>query len=84
MNIHTAKFINLSDIAPLIGEDVEGLGERLSDVFTWGDTDLSLVRLPLLLAQLEESEEETIMEALWDIIGTNPADAFEYFVNLAA
>jgi hypothetical protein len=84
MNIHTAKFFNLSDIAPLIGEDVEGLRERLSDTFTWGDTDASLVRLPLFLAQLEESEEETIMESLQDIIGTSPADAFEYFVNLTA
>lgn len=84
MKIYTTKHFNLSDIAPLIGEDMEGLGERLSDTFTWGDTDASLVRLPLFLAQLEESEEESIMEALWDIIGTSPADAYEYFVNLAA
>lgn len=84
MNIHTTKFFNLSDIAPLIGEDVEGLGERLSDTPIWEDRDASLVRLPLFLAHLEMSEEKTIMEALWDIIGTSPADAYEYFVNLTA
>jgi hypothetical protein len=84
MTIQTTKHFNLSDIATTLGVDPEDLAELADGAFTWGDTDCALVSLPKFLGLLEESEEETVMEVLWDIIGTEPAAAAEYFVNLAA
>ena len=84
MNIHTAKYFNLSDIATVLGVDVDDLAELADGGFSWGDTDCALVTLPRFLGLLEESDEETVMEALWDIIGFEPAAAAEYFVNLTA
>ena len=84
MTIQTTKHFNLSDIATTLGVDAEDLAELADGAFTWGDTDCALVSLPKFLGLLEVSEEETVMEALWDIIGTEPAAAAEYFVNLAA
>lgn len=82
--IHTVKYINLSDISACVGEDLESFSERLSDFYTWGDTDIVLVNLSGVLRVLNISEEENVMEALWDIIGTTPEDASKYFVNLTS
>ncbi len=84
MNIHTARYINLSDIATVLGVDVDDLAELADGGFTWGDTDHALVNLPRFLGLLEVHDEETVMETLWDIIGTEPAAAADYYVNLAA
>lgn len=84
MNIQTAPFINLSEIATILGEDIDDLTELVDGVFTWGDTDVALVSLPRFLGELSEEDEEVVMEALWDVIGTDTRDAMKYFVNLAA
>jgi hypothetical protein len=81
INLKTVKYFKLTQIAELLGEDIDDLSESLDGAFTWGDTDLALVNLPRFLAELEVHEEETIMEALWGIIGTQPEDAAEYYVN---
>ena len=82
MTIQTAQYIKLSDIAAVLGVDVDDFSETFSDIYTWGDVDKSLVLLPEFLGQLEEHEEEVVMEALWDIIGTDVRDAAKYFVSL--
>jgi predicted XRE-type DNA-binding protein len=82
MKIHTAKYISLSEVATVLGVDRDDLAELADGEFTWGDTDISLVSLPKFLGLLEMHEEETIMESLWDIIGTELAAA-DYYVNLA-
>lgn len=84
MTIQTAKYINLSDIAAILDEDVNDLSELINGAFTWGDTDMALVSLPRFLGELSQPEEEVVMEALWDIIGTDVRDAMNYSVNLAA
>jgi|LakMenEpi03Aug12_release.lakeMendotaPanAssembly.Ray.scaffolds.fasta_scaffold2984721_1 hypothetical protein len=83
MNIHTAKYVNMSDIAEVLGIDVDDLAEQF-DEYTWGDTEMAFITLPVFLRNLDINDEETVMESLWDIIGTEPAAAAEYYVNLAA
>ena len=84
MTIQTAQYINLSDIATVLGVDVDDFSETFTDTYTWGSVDKSLLSLPEFLSQLEVHEEEAVMESLWDIIGTDARDAAKYFVNLAA
>lgn len=85
MNIQTAKYFNLSDIATVLGEDFDDLAELVDGGFaSSGDTEVALVTLPKFLGLLEEHQEDTVMEALWDIIGKDSAAAGEYFVNLTA
>ena len=83
MNIHTAKYVNMSDIAEVLGIDVDDLAEQF-DEYTWGDTEMTFISLPAFLRNLDVNDEETVMESLWDIIGTEPAAAADYYVNLAA
>jgi hypothetical protein len=84
MSIQTVECVNLTDIAIVIGEDIDDLAEKIGlDWFTWGDTDRALVALPKILGLLEEHEEEAVMEALWDIIGTDVKAAAKVFVDLA-
>lgn len=85
MNIQTAKYFNLSDIATVLGEDFDDLAELVDGGFaSSGDTEVALVTLPKFLGLLEEHQEDTVMEALWDIIGKDSAAFGEYFVNLTA
>lgn len=84
MTIQTAQYIKLSDIAAVLGVDVDDFSEIFSDIYTWGDVDKSLVLLPEFLGQLTDTEEETVMEALWDVIGTDVRNLVKYHVDLAA
>lgn len=84
MSIQTVECVNLTDIAIVLGEDIDDLAEKIGlDWFTWGDTDRALVALPKILGLLEVHEEEAVMEALWDIIGTDVKAAAKVFVDLA-
>lgn len=84
MKIETAQYIKLSDIATVLGVDVDELAELADGEFSWGDTDCALITLPKFLGLLEEAEEEAVMEALWDIIRTETKETSRYFVDLAS
>ena len=79
MKTKTATFINLSDIATILGRDVRDL----DSVFSWGDTDMPLVSLHKILRVLTDSEEESVTEALFDVIGASRKAFDTCFVNLA-
>lgn len=84
ISIQTVECVNLTDIANILGEDIDNLSEKIClDWFTWGDTDRALVALPNVLGLLDLHEEEVVMEALWDIIGTDVEAAAKVFVDLA-
>ncbi len=83
MRIKSALYIDLSDIADIIGLEYSDMCEYFEGSYTWGDTDVTLVNLQDVLDILDEEHRGTIVNT---IIGRNDPTTdvvSRLFVNLA-
>lgn len=81
MRIKSALYINLSDIADVIGCEYSDLCECFENSYTWGDTDVTLVNMQDVLDILDEEHRGTVVNATTN--KNDPDLVSRLFVNLA-
>jgi hypothetical protein len=81
MRIKSASYINLSDIASLLGMEYSDMCEYYDTKYTWGDTDVTLVNIQEVVQVLEHEERIKLMSIL--LAKNDPDLVSRLFVNLA-
>ena len=81
----THRIISLSDIIDLIGDDCL---ETISDRWTFGDCEHSLVSAESLISELLDEEQSVVWDAIKEQLGIEvellPSDVENLFVDLEA
>lgn len=81
MEIKSASYINLSDIASLLGLEYSDMCEYYDTKYTLGDTDVTLVNIQEVLQVLEDEEQVKLKNIL--LAKNDPDLVSRLFVNLA-
>jgi hypothetical protein len=81
MEIKSAAYINLSDIATILGVEWNDLAELFENRYTWGDTDVTLVNIQSIIQVLENEEQEKVKNVL--LSKNDPDLVSRLYVNLA-
>lgn len=81
MKIKTLQYINLSDVALLIGMDYSDLAECYENNHTWGDTAASLITIQEFVQILDDEDRNKVMNVLTST--QDPDTVSRLLVNLA-